>query len=93
MNPKFRRAMRFMARQPEMDFIERWSIRVCLMVPRWREELERKVTQAAIASGAIRPQDCGEDGLYAGDWMDIWDWLWEHREEILDFIMTIISLF
>jgi len=33
------------------------------------------------------------DRLIGGTWQDFLQWLWEHREEILEFILMLISLF
>lgn len=76
----------------ECNFRQRVAVKVCLLMPRKRRELERALTEMAVATGAVRPQST-KDAAFAGDWRDIAEWLWEHRQEILDFVMTIISLF
>ena len=74
------------------SFRQRLAVRLCLIVPRWHRELERTLTEAATKAGAIDPQ-ASKGGAFQGNWEEVFDWIWEHRQEILEFVMTIISLF
>lgn len=76
----------------DCTFRERVAVKVCQWRPRKRQELQRALTERAMETGAIAPSSV-EDGVYVGDWRDLWDWIWEHREEIFEFVITIISLF
>lgn len=76
----------------DTTFRQRLAVRVALFLPRKRRELERAITELALTTGAL-PPEATDDGVYRGNWEDLLDWLWEHRNEILEFVMTIISLF
>jgi hypothetical protein len=70
----------------------------------WRESALRPLQKLdAVTQLVLRPalaQNCHRycetvcgDSALAGDWQSFLEWLWEHREEILKFILTIIALF
>lgn len=86
-------ALAQMIDQADCSFRERVATKLCLILPRKRRELERAITELALSTGAIKPQSTLKNGVYTGDWRDIAQWVWEHRAEIFEFVMMIISLF
>lgn len=77
-----------------VPLVTRVQIRQALDDDLIRDEIEYTLSRKAAEAGVVPPQAFDADGLFVGNWItDLLDWVIEHWDEILEIIMTIISLF
>lgn len=73
---------------------ERLCVRIALLRPRKRQELELALTQLACETAAIPVAgDQIVEGVYVGSWQDLFQWILENWPKIIEMIMAIIALF
>lgn len=68
-----------------------FRLRMGMLRPRIRREIELCMADEAIRAGIIEPSAL-EDGV-VGDWTDFFDWVIQNWPAILEMILEIISIF
>lgn len=76
-------------------FFDRLSIRIALLRPRKRYQLEKELTRQCMLAGVI-PYESTEiaDGVFVGNWLvEIFDWIIANWETVLEIISAILLFF
>jgi hypothetical protein len=82
--------------QERASFRERLALRVCLIRPAKRHQLEAAMTEMALEAGAIALEGSSVvDGVYVGDWgaPGFLTWIIDNWPKIMEMILAIIALF
>lgn len=82
--------------QGHANFRERCALRICLLRPVKRHQLEAALTEFAVEAGVIPlTGDLVQDGVYVGDWgaPGFLQWILDNWPKIMEMILAIIALF
>ena len=69
-----------------------FRLRMGLLRPRIRREIELCLADEAIRAGVIEPGNLTDDGI-VGDWTDFFSYIIENWETVLQMVMDIITIF
>lgn len=93
-NRSLRWAMRRAFWQNRTPLFQRIRIMSSMRDDMIQEEVEYTLSLMLQASGKVRGDMFNESGIFVGNWLtDVFDWVIENWDAILEMVITIISLF